>query len=67
MKARITCKANNAAQIAGERRDYNKTVLGLYETRWIQSGQDNPSWHVRPIAYSRLCDDHCSVYVKIKR
>ena len=32
-------EASKAAQIARERRAYNITVLGLFETRWTQSGQ----------------------------
>ena len=36
---RTMFEANKAAQIARERRAYNITVLGLCETRWIQSGQ----------------------------
>ena len=36
---RTMFEANEAAQIARERRAYNITVLGLCETRWTQSGQ----------------------------
>ena len=31
--------AGKTAQVAYEMRNYNITVLGLFETRWTQSGQ----------------------------
>ena len=36
---RTMFEANIAAQIARERQAHNITVLGLFETRWTQSGQ----------------------------